>query len=156
MAINIGPDLDMATLSGPDADPNYSFMKEPDAVNFTLSDQYINHGQYMPQPIKNNIKLIQEYFKNPTPILKEFIGDLKYTGEADGIINDELKSIIKTLESAIAKDLKTADIFGMILETDPEDIEEALSYIIKQDLHKKVAKFNRDQRLFSLASILEK
>lgn len=155
MSLNVGPNLDMTTISGPDSDPNYQFMKEPEAVKFNLSEDYITQGQHMPFPEKNNIKELQEYFNQPTELLKQFLGELKYNGPIDGIINDELKEIANKLESVIAKDLKTTEVYGMVLATDPEDIEEALTHIIKEDLHVE-AKLNRDQRLLSLAKMINR
>lgn len=162
MSVNQGTSTDMSTISGEDSGSALVFVEDSGAQNFNLSDEYRYQSgggmmaQECPKDISmadDKVKELQIYFANPSQLVKSFAPEAKYTGEIDGKINSDLKNIAKLIESALSELLESDKVKGIILNTNPEDIEDALSQADEYRKTTKVA-MTRDERIYQLSKIL--
>jgi hypothetical protein len=144
MSIINGPTLDMASadLDG-DNNNQLRFVKKPDEVQF--GDLYDSNA--MPKMINQYPEHLDEYFSEPTDVLKEYLDGEEYDGS-------NLKTLVNKVEKKLANQINSGDVFGQLMKSSVVDIENALKIASKYEKNKH--KKSQDEKIYELSKILIK
>lgn len=90
---------------------------------------------------KDNIKELQRYFAKSSPQLKALIGNITYTGNIDGIVGPQTMKVSDAIEANLAKLINSNAVNGIVLKTNPADIDAAISKALSAKRANRIATF---------------
>ena len=141
MPLQSGPSLDMATMDLDGTNDNVlKFIKEPDSIQF--SGLYDAPGQS--KLINVYPSTLEEYFTEPTDILKEYLDGEKYDGS-------NLKHLVNKVENKVANIINDGSVYGQIFKSSVADVEKALKITSN---YKNIT--NLDKKIYELSKIIVK
>lgn len=140
MPLQSGPFLDQATMDIDGTNDNVlKFVKEPDAIQFL--GLYDSPGQAKSENIYPK-KTVEEYFTEPTDTLKDYLDGEEYNGS-------NLKHLVNKVENKVATIINDGFIYGQILKSTVEDIENTLIIASKYNNRKDL-----DNKIYKLAKLI--
>jgi len=145
--MNIVPNTSLDETTINDNVPALTFVKEPNVQLITR-----DIPKSMNTVPNENIENIQNYLKNNEDV--NYLINENYDGPIDGLLNEKLINIAKSLEKAISETINK-NVNGIILKTTANDLKSALKKVVafKKNNQTKQVKISQDQRIYELGKL---